>query len=74
MYQTYDLSLAAYLILKGNSVESVTLDGKHRAAFTFKGFKENDKEILTFYNRKAKVEPVAFLQQIKSLKAMISSK
>lgn len=74
IFQTSDIALAAYLVLRGYTLAGVNQVNRYKATFKFDGDPDGDGEILKFFNRKAKVEPNSFLEQVKSLKAMVSSR
>ena len=71
-YRTSDLSLAAYLTLKGHSLTGVSTGNNIRSTFLFKDADGLHAEAMRFVNCKAKVEPSLFMNQIKCLKAMAS--
>jgi len=69
-FQTSDLTLAAYLLIQGYAVADITHeDGK--GCFHFRDQPQRQETVLEFYNRQTTVEPIAFQDHIKSLKAMI---
>ena len=74
IFRTADIALAVYLVLRGYRLSGIDHIGHNKGAFRFEGDPDGDGEILKFVNRKAKVEPNSFLEQVKSLKAMVSSR
>ena len=72
-YVTYDIGLTAFLVVAGYNIISIKKTEKNISSFQFNGSDSISADILRYYNRNVSVEPVTFLQQIKNLKAMISS-
>ena len=71
-YQTTDIALASYLVIRGYSIVNVTHNQSNKATFHFQDKPEREHQVLEFFNRQAVVEPVGFVDYVKSLKAMIS--
>jgi hypothetical protein len=69
-FTTSDLPLAAFLKLQDYSITQVNTENG-RAFFSFDDRTNRGDLILQFFNRKTKVEPLAFLQQIRDLKSLI---
>jgi hypothetical protein len=70
-YQTSDLALAAYLSMKGYSILAVDFQTDNKAVFQFEDSPGRSKDVLMFFNRQTTVEPIGFLDHVKSLKAML---
>lgn len=70
-FKTSDIALAAYLTMRGHPILNVNHDGDNKASFQFEDSPGRSKEVLMFFNRQTQVEPMAFLDHLKSLKAMI---
>ncbi|MBN2226823.1 MAG: hypothetical protein JW763_05620 [candidate division Zixibacteria bacterium] len=70
-YQTSDLGLAAYLAMRGYPILGVDQEHSSKAVFRFKDDAARPDHILKFFNRQTEVEPIGFLDQVKSLKAML---
>ena len=73
-FHTSDLALAAYLKIKGYSIRATTHDNDGKGTFQFQDSAERPDDVLGFFNRQAEVEPLAYLDQFKSLKAMLKQK
>ncbi len=72
-FRTPDIALAAYLILSGYSLHSISQSNRGRATFLLQRTPDLDRNAIDFVNRRASVEPLAFLDTLKTLKAMASS-
>jgi len=70
-YRTSDLALAAYLKVREHSIKAIERDGNGKGTFVFEDTPQRPRHTLEFYDRRATVEPMAYLDQIKSLKAML---
>ena len=68
-YQTSDLALAAFLKSNGYSITGIEHDGSGKGTFIFGDQPERSGHVLEFFNRQTVVEPLAYLDQLKSLKA-----
>ncbi len=62
-----DLGLAAFLSVK-HPLKQIVPDGNDRAAFIFEDSPALQQDCLTFLSRRAFVEPVAFLEQVRTLR------
>ncbi|MFH1372535.1 MAG: DUF5659 domain-containing protein [bacterium] len=71
-FATSDIVLAAYLILRGYALAGVERVSGNKAEFVFEDDSKRPAEVLKFFNRKARIEPYALVDHIKSLKAMLS--
>jgi len=71
LYQTSDIALAAYLVIRGYSIANVSHDQSNKATFHFQDKPEREHHVLEFFNRQAVVEPVSFLDHVRGLKAMV---
>ena len=65
-----DLALTAYLNCIGHKFLAITQTGK-KFEFRFKNSSKLEADILAFYNRQAKVDPLAFAETFRNLKAMV---
>lgn len=72
-FSTSELPLSAFLIL--NRFELLTVDKEHqgRATFHFHDKTERPNLVLRYFNKKATVEPLAFLEEIRNLKGLINN-
>lgn len=73
-FRTSDLALAAYLTMQGYPIVVINFDGDRKATFHFEDEPGRQEHILKFFNRQIRVEPIAFLDHVKSLKAMLNNK
>jgi len=73
IYKTSDIALAAYLSMNGYPILDVTFNGDRKAVFQFEDEAGRREHVLKFFNRNTTVEPIAFLDHVKSLKAMLTS-
>ena len=66
-----DLSLAAYLCVSGHKLVS-TPNSSHdnRTIFMFEETTKIETDILGFYNRHGKVEPLGFAEMVRHLKGL----
>ncbi len=69
-YKTYDLWQATILKIKGFTLLAVHINGNSRALFEFEDRPEREQLLLDFVNRKLSVEPLGFVDAMKSLKAL----
>jgi hypothetical protein len=68
-----DLPLAAFLVASGHRLLSMACGTNGRGAFTFEECPKLDQAVLDFYNSAGRVEPRAFSETIRSLKAAVRS-
>lgn len=71
-----DIALASFLLVSGNSlVRSPLKDGtSKRLIFVFEETEKLEKDVLSFYNRTARVDPLSFFEMLRSLKALTFGK
>ena len=69
-YSTYDLWLATLLKIKGFELLGVQVNGSSRASFQFRDKPERERLLIDFVNRRLTVEPLGFVDAMKSLKAL----
>jgi len=69
-YSTFDLWQAALLKVKGFDLLGVQVNGNGRALFEFEDRPEREQLLIDFVNRKLSVEPLGFVDAMKSLKAL----
>lgn len=72
-YRTSDLSLAAYLRVKGFNLSGIRRISNSKASFEFENSRDREEEVLQFFNRNRVVEPLAYWESVKILKAMINN-
>jgi len=66
-----DLALAAFLSVLGHKLVSTPKsNGGHRSVFIFEASSKIEEDILAFYNRTAKVDPLVFIETHRNLKAL----
>lgn len=65
-----DLALATFLSVTGHKLSSTPNISGRRAIFIFEASEKLEKDILEFYNRTARVDPLAFAETFRNLKAM----
>lgn len=65
--KTSDLPLAAYLALRYPLVR-IDRSGGERSVFVFESAPELEQDTLLFLGRRATVEPINYLEQVRSLK------
>lgn len=70
-FGTCDIALAAYLVMAGHQLVSTERLRAGKYNFNFADYQDREKEVISFFNRKTRVEPNAFLDHIKSLKSLI---
>ena len=70
-FRTSDLALAAYLMIRGYAIRGTQCDVQGKGTFLIEDQVERPGQVLEFFNRQTIVEPLAYLDQIKSLKAML---
>jgi len=64
-----DLHLSAFLALRGHNLVGIE-QGRDRTVFIFENTPALEKDTLTFFNRKASVEPLAYAEQLRNFKAL----
>ncbi len=69
-YSTHDLWFAALLKIKGFCLLGVQANGNGRALFEFEDRPEREQLLIDFVNGKLSVEPLGFVDAMKSLKAL----
>ena len=73
-FETSDLALAAYLVILGYPILYITYENGSRGTLGFKDDPKRPELVMRFFNRQTTVEPIAFLDHVKSLKAMLKQK
>ena len=68
-YQTSDLNLSAFLKVQGLDVISVVSAGYGKAIFVFRDNEDREKLVTQFFNQESKIEPLAYVGAMRSLKA-----
>lgn len=63
-----DLALAAFLLVAGHCLRAVNRE-HGRGAFVFEDTPSLAQDLLGFYNRTARVDPLTFAETLRSLKA-----
>lgn len=71
VFGTSDLGLVAYLLLCGYAIRQIEMDSHGKGTFNISDKPDRPSRVLDFFNRRATVEPLAFLDQIKTLKALL---
>lgn len=69
-FSTSDLPSAVFLKMQGLVILKVTKEGP-RATITFGDTEKRGSLLLQFFNKQTQVEPLAFLEEIRNLKALI---
>lgn len=64
-----DLALASYLVAKGHPLIGLVRNG-WKCRFVFEACEKLIRDELTFLSRQGSVEPLAFHEQVRLLKAM----
>ncbi|OGF30416.1 hypothetical protein A3H09_02095 [Candidatus Falkowbacteria bacterium RIFCSPLOWO2_12_FULL_45_13] len=70
-YKTSDLALCAALCCNGYAVNNIDKKNPKRAIFWIKNNNNLDKIIKSYWSRELTVEPMAFFNILKELKARI---
>lgn len=70
-YKTSDLSLTAVIQLYGFEIKEIDRSNPRRIIFVMDKNKELDDLIQAFWSRNLKVEPLAYFESIKLIKARI---
>ena len=65
--RTSDLPLAGFLSLR-YPVKRIETNGGGRSTFVFETSDGLEEDVLTFLSRRASVEPMTFLEQVRALK------
>lgn len=69
--ETSDLALATFLSSVGHKLlETPKSHGGRKLIFVFEGSDKLERDMLDFYNRAAKVDPLTFAETYKNLKAL----
>ncbi len=71
LFRTSDLALTAYLMVKGYAIKGIECDGNGKGTFLIEDKPQRQGHMLEFFNHQALIEPLVYLDQIKSLKAML---
>ena len=69
-YQAFDLWQATLLKVKRLELLGVQVNGSSRASFQFRNKPERGQLLIDFVNRRLSVEPLSFVDAMKSLKAL----
>jgi hypothetical protein len=74
MYETIDLSLAAYLSVAGFKIDAVDIKrSRRRATMCFEMTEELSKAVSDFFGGDARVNPVEYFNTIRNLKSRINN-
>lgn len=65
-----DLALASFLATEGHTFLGVRPRNSDHAVFVFPASEKLEEDILAFYNRKAKVDPLTFAETLRNFKAV----
>jgi len=77
--QFQDLALATFLIISGNplvkspaprSTALIRSDSDRKLVFTFEETKKLEEDVLAFYNKTARVDPLSFSEMFRNLKSL----
>jgi hypothetical protein len=70
--QIVDLALVAFLVANGNPLikSPIRQDTGRKFVFTFKETEKLEQDILAFYNKTARVDPLSFSEVFRNLKAL----
>lgn len=71
-FRTTDLPLASYLQLNGIQLLCVEPGERARSVFVFHETAEREQFLLRFVNRQGQVDPISFLNTLRTLKALAS--
>jgi hypothetical protein len=66
-----DLALATFLSVTGHKLSSTPRTSGRKAIFIFEASEKLEKDILAFYNRTARVDPIGFAETFRNLKALV---
>lgn len=72
-YSTSDLSLAAYLRVKGFHLIGIKRISYNKASFEFEESRDLSDQVLRFINGNCSVSPLTYWDTVKSLKAMVNN-
>lgn len=72
-YSTSDLSLAAYLRVKGFHLSGIRRISNSKASFEFEDSRDLSDHVLQFINGQCLVPPLTYWETVKSLKAIINN-
>jgi len=64
-----DLALASFLLAIGHKLHSFRPNGR-KFTFVFEDSKTLERDLLAFYNRTARVDPLTFAEVFRNLKAL----
>lgn len=70
-YKITDLSLAAFLKVKGFKLSRIHRGADGKGVFVFEDRPGREELVLKFINREELVEPIAFLAELRYLKGMV---
>jgi|WetSurMetagenome_2_1015567.scaffolds.fasta_scaffold846479_2 hypothetical protein len=70
-FKSSDLSLIATLQLYGYQIEAMDRNNSDKVVFLIKRNKELDKFIQAYWSRSLQVEPLAYFESLKNIKARI---
>lgn len=65
-----DLALAAFLSVLGHKMIATPRANGHRSVFIFEASGKIEEDILAFYNRTGRVDPLGFIETHRNLKAL----
>lgn len=69
--EIFDLSLSSFLSVMGHKlIATPKVQSGRKSFFVFESSEELEKDILTFYNRQARVDPLSFIETYRNLKAL----
>jgi len=66
-----DLSLASWLALQGHALLRIEANGRDRGYFVFHDTPDIERDSMSFYSRKALVEPIAYAEQMRMLRGAV---
>lgn len=70
VYETKDLYLAAFLRAKSFRLRDVKRNGTREAVFVFEDRPDREALLLAYYNNEGSIEPLAYVNAWKDLKAL----
>jgi len=65
-----DLGLATFLNIINHQMIATPKANGHRSVFIFQASEKIEEDILAFYNRTARVDPLNFIETYRNLKAL----
>ena len=70
--QIQDLALVAFLVANGNPLirSPIRQDMGRKFVFTFEETEKLEKDVLGFYNKTARIDPLSFSEVFRNLKAL----